>query len=401
VLFRFVFYSVISLFTLSGLAADWQGRVRIQQIQPQNFSSGQHTALQHRLLASKRWAWQNQTSVDVELISAFDSSEQNQWMSFEHNLLDIHQLVVKQQWQSGQFTIGRQVWAVGEQRLLGKREGTNVRRRFDGVLVQHQFQPELQLKLYQGYHVKSLTGLLDDELDKDLWVRGLVGTQPQLLLHWMQLNQHKAESTEQRFSYEVEYQTELWQQQLFLHAIYQQGQQGQQGHQELQQIQAWFTQFRLSHSWQDFTLAWTGSYASGGSAAAESKRFVAALAKAPYYSEAGLFATTNLRHVGVSARWSAVSMLQLELELELDLELDIKRLYRSTTQDGVFTLGKQQLPTSADWHSSPVADTFSFKAFRPLTTHFELELVTSLIQPRAGVGLPVSRFVELVLHYKF
>lgn len=337
---------------------------------------------------SESWAWQNQTTLAVELISAVDSSAQNQWMSYEHNLLDIHQLSLKPQWQGGQLAIGRQVWAVGEQRLLGKREGTNVRRRFDGVMLQHQLQPDLQLKLYHGYHVKSLTGVLDDEPDKELWVRGLVLEKSALMLHWMQLDQHKNQLHEQRFSYEMHYQPEPepGQQPLFLHAIY------QHGDQEQQQIQAWFFQFRLSHRWQALTLGWTGSYASGGSAATASKRFVAALAKAPYYSEAGLFATTNLQHFGGMVRWSAA---------ELQLELDIKRLYRSTTQDGVFTSGKQQLPTAADWHASPVADTFSLKASRPLSAHFEFELVTSLIQPRAGVGLPVSRFVELVLHYTF
>ncbi|WP_351190102.1 hypothetical protein, partial [Shewanella sp. TB4-MNA-CIBAN-0142] len=61
---------------------------------------------------------------------------------------------------------------------------------------------------------------------------------------------------------------------------------------------AWFAQFSGLYSFANLKFGPTLSYATGGEAGHEDGYFRSLYAKAPYYSEAGIFSTTNIKHIG-------------------------------------------------------------------------------------------------------
>lgn len=71
--------------------------------------------------------------------------------------------------------VGRDEWKLGSQRLVGWRDGTNVRRRFDGVRFFYH-DTDWSLQLLGGFEVENDTGVFDDDIagNRALW--GLYGT---------------------------------------------------------------------------------------------------------------------------------------------------------------------------------------------------------------------------------
>lgn len=372
-----------TLFSSTCLAATIEGRLRLQQVhQAPQYTS----ALQHRFLLKQQVELGGSTTWLVELINAIDTLQQQADFSPEHNLFDFHQINVSQKWRQQTLTLGRQVWSVGSQRLMGKREGTNVRRRFDGISVQSEFDNKGKLHGYHGYHVKSATGIFDDSPDWQMAVSGVQWQYANGLIHAMHFRDERKVDIEVRQSIEVEHDYQFAATRLFVHGIYQTGEL------QHQRVEAYFAQMALRWSRAYFDLSITASHASGG-IAQRNNEFYSPFAKAPYYSEAGIFATTNLQHLGLT--------LSTTVYQPLSVSLDLKRLFVVNKDAAIYGQGKHLLITADQNLASPLAHTLDIVLAYPLTRHLKLEWVGSYMRPKSVVELQPGFFMEAVLNYRF
>lgn len=377
----------------SGLVAvELEGFIKHQDIYQQELTDADHHALLSRFLIRHSWQTSSHSSLLLEGISAYDSSYDNQTYSVEHNTADIHQLIFKTNIADTSISLGRHVWSVGNQRQLGKREGTNVRRRFDGVLLNQQLDSYTTVSFYHGYSVKSKAKALDDNRDPDLTASGIIFQKQQLLVHAINYRDSRSQNQDDIYAIETEYQHKLEAFEAFYQLIYQFGDRGP------QQLSAWFSQLEWAYTLAQHRLSFTASYASGGdSQDADSHEFQPLFAKAPYYSEAGVFATTNIQHIGLGWLYPVTE--------NLSLGLDAKKLYRVQQNGAIYGPGQSLLLPADQPSGKALANNYNFKSEYKFSPHISLELVASFIDIQTGSNqnpvLRNSSFFETMLHYRF
>jgi len=376
-----------------GLAAvELEGFIKHQDIYQQELTDADHHALLSRFLIRHSWQTSESSSLLLEGISAYDSSYDNQRYSVERNTADIHQLIFKTAVANTSVSLGRHVWSIGNQRQLGKREGTNVRRRFDGVLLDQQLSSDSTMSFYYGYSVKSKAKAMDDSRDPDLTASGIILRKQKLLVHAINYRDNRDQNQDDIYAIETEYQQKMEAFEAFYQLIYQFGDRGP------QQVSAWFSQLEWAYTVAQHRLSFTASYASGGSAQdADSHEFQPLFAKAPYYSEAGVFATTNIQHIGLGWLYPVTD--------KFSLGLDAKKLYKVKQDSAIYGPG-QSLLLSADQSSGKaLANNYSFTSEYRFSPHISLELVASFIDIQNGSNqspaLRNSSFFETMLHYRF
>ena len=377
----------------SGLVAvELEGFIKHQDIYQQELTDADHHALLSRFLIRHSWQTSSHSSLLLEGISAYDSSYDNQTYSVEHNTADIHQLIFKTDIADTSISLGRHVWSVGNQRQLGKREGTNVRRRFDGVLLNQQLDSYTTVSFYHGYSVKSKAKALDDNRDPDLTASGIIFQKQQLLVHAINYRDSRGQNQDDIYAIETEYQHKLEAFEAFYQLIYQFGDRGP------QQLSAWFSQLEWAYTLAQHRLSFTASYASGGdSQDADNHEFQPLFAKAPYYSEAGVFATTNIQHIGLGWLYPVTE--------NLSLGLDAKKLYRVQQNGAIYGPGQSLLLPADQPSGKALANNYNFKSEYKFSPHISLELVASFIDIQTGSNqnpvLRNSSFFETMLHYRF
>lgn len=377
----------------SGLVAvELEGFIKHQDIYQQELTDADHHALLSRFLIRHSWQTSENSSLLLEGISAYDSSYDNQTYSVEHNTADIHQLIFKTDIADTSISLGRHVWSVGNQRQLGKREGTNVRRRFDGVLLNQQLDSYSTVSFYHGNSVKSKAKALDDNRDPDLTASGIIFQKQQLLVHAINYRDSRGQNQDDIYAIETEYQHKVEAFEAFYQLIYQFGDRGP------QQLSAWFSQLEWAYTLAQHRLSFTASYASGGdSQDADSHEFQPLFAKAPYYSEAGVFATTNIQHIGLGWLYPVTE--------NLSLGLDAKKLYRVQQNGAIYGPGQSLLLPADQPSGKALANNYNFKSEYKFSPHISLELVASFIDIQTGSNqnpvLRNSSFFETMLHYRF
>ncbi len=379
-------------FSANLTAVELEGFIKHQDIYQQELTDADHHALLSRFLIRHSWQTSENSSLLLEGISAYDSSYNNQTYSVERNTADIHQLIFKTDIADTSISLGRHVWSVGNQRQLGKREGTNVRRRFDGVLLNQQLDSYTTVSFYHGYSVKSKAKALDDNRDADLTASGIIFQKQQLLVHAINYRDSRGQNQDDIYAIETEYQHKLEAFEAFYQLIYQFGDRGP------QQLSAWFSQLEWAYTVAQHRLSFTASYASGGSAQdADSHEFQPLFAKAPYYSEAGVFATTNIQHIGLGWLYPVTE--------NLSLGLDAKKLYRVQQNGAIYGPGQSLLLPADQPSGKALANNYNFKSEYKFSPHISLELVASFIDiqndSNQNPALRNSSFFETMLHYRF
>ena len=387
----------IALLSTAGFSSDLvavelEGFIKHQDIYQQELTDADHHALLSRFLLRQNWQTSDNSSLLLEGISAYDSSYNNQIYSVERNTADIHQLIVKTDFANISVSVGRHVWSIGNQRQLGKREGTNVRRRFDGVLLNRQLDSDSTVSFYHGYSVKSKAKALDDNRDADLTASGIIFQKKKLLVHAINYRDSRGQNQDDIYAVETEYQHKLEAFEVFYQLIYQFGDHGP------QQLSAWFSQLEWAYTVAQHRLSFTASYASGGgSKATDSHEFQPLFAKAPYYSEAGVFATTNIQHIGLGWLYP--------LTENFSMGLDAKKLYKAKQNGAIYGPGQSLLLPADRPSGKTLANNYSFKSEYKFSPHISLELVASFIDIQNGSNqspaLRNSSFFETMLHYRF
>ncbi|GGP75196.1 alginate export family protein [Shewanella ulleungensis] len=387
---RCFLFGLISITSTTANSIELEGRLRHQDIYQQELGDTDHHALLNRLLLREQWQLEDSTSLLAEGITAYDSSYNNEPSSVERNSADIHRLILSRDFDNTHIMLGRQVWSVDEQRQLGKREGTNVRRRFDGMQLEHQFDETNKLSLFHGYSVNDKAHTFDDNTNSNLAISGVILQQQQLMLHAMRYRDTRDDNNETRYALEGKYRYIQDRNETFFHIIHQLG--NNQG----KRISAWFCQLKLSHTFADFIFTGTTSYASSddaGQDALELKAFQPLFAKAPYYSEAGIFSTTNIKHVGID--------LQYQWSPKLTLHSSLKRLYRVNKQGNIYSPGHSLMIAADPTRGSRLADTLDFSIQYSLSQNVSIELVSSYVSPNSQFNLNATTFFESMLHYHY
>lgn len=379
-------------FSSNLVAVELEGFIKHQDIYQQELTDADHHALLSRFLIRHSWQTSDSSNLLLEGISAYDSSYDNQTYSAERNTADIHRLIFKTTLANTSVSLGRHVWSVGNQRQLGNREGTNVRRRFDGVLLDQQLGSDTTLSFYHGYSVKSKAKALDDNRDPDLTASGVIFRQQQLLVHALNYRDKRDQNQDDIYAIETEYRHKLQAFDGFYQLIYQFGDRGP------QQISAWFSQLEWAYTVAQHRLSFTASYASGGSSqTTDSHEFQPLFAKAPYYSEAGVFATTNIQHIGLGWLYPVTE--------NFSLGLDVKKLYRVRQDGAIYGRGQSMLLPADPQSGKALANNYSFQSEYKFSPHISLELVASFIDIQTGSNqspaLRNSSFFETMLHYRF
>jgi predicted AlkP superfamily pyrophosphatase or phosphodiesterase len=210
------------------------------------------------------------------------------------------------------------------------------------------------------------------------------------MLHAMRYRDTRENNNETRYALEGVYRYTQDHNEAFFHIIHQSG--NNQG----ERISAWFSQLKLSHYIADFTVAGTASYASSDDAGhddLEIKGFKPLFAKAPYYSEAGIFATTNIKHIGVD--------LQYVWSPKLTLHSAFKRLYRVNQQGNIYGPGHSLMISADQTTGSLLADTVDLSIEYKISKNFSIELVSSYVSPANQLNLSTTTFFESMLHYAY
>lgn len=370
----------------SALATTLQGRLRVQHSDGLSQNQSSLNALQHRLLLNQQFKPGLNTDLQLEWIAAFDSATKDAAVSLEHNRFDLHQLQLTQRWQHYSLTAGRQIWSVGSQRLLGKREGSNVRRRFDGIKLQRHLTDGAALQLYHGYAVTEATGVLDDQTEPQLQLSGMHWQHRQGLWHLMHYVDRRGMTTNYRTSLEAEHSVTANGLTLFMQTAV------QSGRHQANQVAASFSQLQLSRRHDMFELSLSASYASAG-VGNNGAGFYSPFAKAPYYSAAGYIAPGNLKHFGAG--------VALRVSEQLAFSANAKRLFIVSKNDALYATGQRVLLASEQIIQSPVADTLDVSFTFAFNARWQLEWLGSYVKPRRAVALQPGTFAEAVLHYRF
>lgn len=376
--------------SLAALAAGGEIRQMFQYLDNPALSAGDLPLWQQRWLGRLDWQPTRHHQLVGELILAWDSGRPGGSSSLEQNEGDLHRLRYRYQGDRWQLAAGRQVWKFGNQRQIGSREGTNVRRRFDGALLTLQGQP-LALTAYHGYPVDSRLHGFDDRSERDRHINGLV-MEGELAAHQQGhvhlLHYRDRALDERRYAWVMNWRLD-GPLALELEGI------RQWGHSGPSNINAYWLYGTVSYTARQVTATLGASQASGDSG--RHSRFEPLFAKAPYYSAAGIFATSNLRE--------GFAKLTTALDRHSTASLAWRQLWRTSDRDGLYGPGRQTLLAAGADRRDKVAQITTLSAEHTPARHWLMTVSYSYLDSAdlmTDAGLAShSEFLELSLDYRF
>jgi hypothetical protein len=374
---------------LAAVTPSLEIRQMLQSADNAEFGAVSETVWLQRWLPGADWQPAPAHHLFGELVLAYDSGRDGGSVPLEQNEGDVHQLFYRYKAKAVSATLGRQVWKFGRQRLVGHREGTNVRRRFDGTLLTLQ-RGAAQWSAYHGYHVDSRIDAFDDPTDEELFISGVEAQgelTPTLHGYSNALAYRDRRRDERRYAWELHVSSETTVA-LELEGIRQWGDSGGAS------INAYWLLAQASYPRGGVTWSLGASQASGDDG--RHTGFEPLFAKVPYYEVAGIFAPSNLREAFVTAerKWGESSALALEA----------RQLWRVSSRDALYGPRRRPLLPAAAAGGDRVATIATLHAEHRVSKALELSLAYSYLDASrlleaAGLA-PHSQFLELTLDYR-
>lgn len=392
-------------------------RQKLQWLQNDQFSGANEQQYHQRWLGGVHWTLTPHQVVYAQVNVSSQAAQHGPHSPQEHNLADLQQGY----WQvmdliPGELRVGRQVWSIELQRQLGSREGTNVRRSFDGLfwtlssdsLAKSRCSVE-STSVYHGWHVQPKTGLFNDRAVGEQSVSVVTQTyhydiSQQLYWHYIRARdnriQHDAQSTALRraelrhvltLGSRTEKSLPVWH-----HAEFA----TQRGDRAGERLESWWAYGRLTGSIANLRPFVGFSYASGDKDPDDTndQRFAPLFAKSPFYTEAGVIATTNIRSLQLGLSWHP--------EDQPAFDLDVQHLKKIRTNDKLYSTSGADLANSLAG-ANEQGWAINLSAQWQMTTTSELELVFSKLWHHIDSMKDVERvnqsltFAELIWHYRF
>jgi len=392
-------------------------RQKLQWLQNDQFSGVDEQQYHQRWLGGVRWTLAPQHLVYAEVNFSSQAGQHGPHSPRDHNIADLQQGY----WQvmnlvPGELRVGRQVWSIELQRQLGSREGTNVRRSFDGLfwtipaasLAKSTWSVE-STSVYHGWHVQAQTGLFNDKALGEQSVSVVTQTyqhdiSQKFYWHYIRARdnriQHDAQSTALRraelrhvltLGSRAETSLPVWH-----HAEVSM----QRGDRTGNSLESWWAYGRLTGAIANIRPFVGFSYATGDKDPDDTndQRFAPLFAKSPFYSEAGVIATTNIGSLQLGLSWHPYE--------QFALDLDVQHLNKLRTNDKLYSTSGADLAHSLAGAKEHAWAT-NLSVQWQITTTSELELVLSKLWHQIDRMKDVERvnqtltFAELIWHYRF
>lgn len=146
---------------------EWGGQIRqrLQVFEDEFFGLGAPDNYENwlqRFYGFAQYTPNPRLKLHAGLLSAFDAGAPGGSSPVEENELDLHVAHLKLSIADHlDLQLGRQEWLFGSQRMVGVREGTNVRRRYDGAILTRDME-SYKAQAFWGRPVQPETGIFDD-----------------------------------------------------------------------------------------------------------------------------------------------------------------------------------------------------------------------------------------------
>ena len=335
----------------------------------------------------------------VNLQSALKSGAQNS--SVDSNVFDIREAFVDIGSEDLFVRLGRQELILGSQRLIGSRDGTNVRRGWDGVRGVYQNGAWRIDALAMALVEVDPDGVFDDQADESRLLGGVYATGPAPLgkidlyaLYSEADNRRTIEglANQQRYSFGVRSFGErgpvFWN----WEAIYQFGRHG------AADISAWTlatsTAYRFDVAWSP-QIELSANVASGDDTRGDGElgTFDALYPRGNYFSDAAILGPANFYNFNPYLRLSPTD--------RLDLSFDVNWFWRLEDADGIYGPPGNILRAPSGSRAGFVSTGLSAGAAYRLAENLSLELIYAHNAPgdfiaETGADDPVD-FLELTL----
>ncbi len=361
------------------------------------------------------WFWTQRLSLDATWLSAggfkvhttFLSAVQegNDTNPVDNNHLDWQQAYVAWQNDHVELRVGRQEMILGSQRLVGLREGTNVRRTWDGVRLNFA-RAEWQADVFSLYRVEvEPTGTFNDSTDRDEQLSGIYLTrnfrQSSYDIYYLHSDRKERSTVEGNAEQERhtigarafgDHASWFWN----WEAVYQFGDHGD------LDIEAWTlatnTGYRFAAPWSP-ELMLSANVSSGDKRSGDGKlgTFDALYPRGNYFSSLALLGPSNFYNVN--------PYLRLQPRPDLALALDVNFHYRLEAADGIYGPPGNLLRTPDGVREKSVNTAASVEIEWQMNANWVTSLIYTHSAPEAFIEAtgPADdiNFVELTLKANF
>lgn len=290
-------------------------RQKIQLVENPDFVEGTDSIWLQRWLFGALYHFEDNNALYAEVIVADDTGQNGDSSPVEDNSGDAHQIFWTFEKENVELQVGRQVWAFDQQRQVGKREGTNVRRRFDGAKLEfggNSVDGVSTTTIYYGQHVKTKLGQFNDSVEPQS-IFGLshyIGhTNNSAYISLMQYQDRRAGKVEQLHSVTLGGKTSSIVS-AEVEVILQKGQRAQ------QKLEGYWGYLKVSRDIGPFIPYMGIDYTSGDNDSNDGvdNNFSPLFARSTYYSEAGIFAMKNIKSYffGINFKWNETFFVDVE-----------------------------------------------------------------------------------------
>ena len=292
-----------------------------------------------------------------ELAAAYDHGAAFGTSPVDENRLDLHRAWLDLSLSdSVSLRLGRDEWKLGSGRLVATRDGTNVKRRFDGAVLKFS-APGITIKTLAGFEVENDPGVFDDGIGKGkaLWgTYATIAVAPGTGIDVYYLGYRAGSARDVRGASEVRHSigarlfgdTGIWD--WDGEAAY------QFGHQGTATIAAWTIAATAGRTFRDTMFsprfALSANIASGDRDGTDNKltAFNALFPRGSYFSD--------LAHLGPRNFYNLNPYLTLELAERLTVTMDVNMFWRFSRADGVYAPNGSQI-LAADPNAPRYVDT--------------------------------------------
>ncbi|GEM_PF-3009664 len=364
-----------------------------------------------RVIGETRYEFNQQWSVTGGLLSALQEGVDES--PVERNNLDLYSAFVSYKTENLDVRLGRQTIFLGSQRLIGWREGTNVRRAWQGIsadwhLSEHWKSSWFGLELIRvkpngvfnddARHENRLAGTYHTLDLENLGWGGNASTGLDLYyLYTNRDNRRTVEGVENqlRHSFGFRYFGELKRWYWDWEGVVQTGRHGQ------EKIEAWTfgtkTGFRFDTAYQP-ELLFSANIASGDTSNGDGKleTFDALFPRGDYFSGAAILGPSNF--------FNAHIYLIVNPNEQLRMAFDINFYKRLETEDGVYGPPGNIIAAPNDNSSREVNLAYSTSISYQLSQRLNMELLVTYSRPReflrASGADDDTLFIEYTINWK-
>jgi hypothetical protein len=410
-------FGFISLFALPLMAGapvlDWGGQIRqrYQAFENGQFGRASDDTLQfwlQRYRGDFNLAWSDRFSIATSLIATFDEGGDGDHSPVEENRLDWQQAFLDYGVNDRlDVSLGRMEWRFGSQRLIGLRDGTNVRRSFDGGLLTWQVSERWQAQTFWGRPTALRIGAFDDSANDDQALWGSYATyRPKAGQQWEfyyfgnrlnRVNYAQASGRETRHSLGSRWQADITNWDFNWEALYQFGEVGD------QDIRAYtfasITGYRFRNlPWQP-KLALSTNIASGDDNPGDDEigTFRAMYPRGNYFSDAALLGPANF--------YNFHGFLTVNPLEALTITGDLNFYQRLETADGIYAPTGALLFEAADGNQRGVSRSWDLNVAWQPASRWTITAIFTQLDPRSAVEavFPAQRmrFAEFTVLFKF